>query len=62
MKGRLQTLDSGIKYGTITYDGKEYLVSQSGKIQKNKKNLKDGDGVYYSSDKDGIVTHIGEKQ
>lgn len=62
VKGRLQTLDSGIKYGTITYDGKEYLVSQSGKIQKNKKNLKDGDGVYYSSDKDGIVTHIGEKQ
>lgn len=62
VKGRLQTIESGMKYGVIVYDGKEYLVNQSGKIQKNKKNVKDGDGTYYSSDKDGIVTHKGDKQ
>lgn len=61
-KGRLLTIDSGVRYGIIEYDGKEYLVNQSGKIQKNKKNLKDADGIYYSSDKDGIVTHRGDKE
>lgn len=61
-KGRLLTIESGVRYGIIVYDGKEYLVNQSGKIQKNKKNLKDADGIYYSSDKDGIVTHRGDKE
>jgi len=60
--GHMLTIDSNMRYGVIQYDGKEYLVNQSGKIQKNKKNVKDADEVYYSSDKDGIVTSRGNKQ
>ena len=51
-----------MRYGVVKYQGKDYLVNQTGKIQKNKKNVKDADGVYYSTDKDGIVTHMGDKQ
>ena len=61
-KGRLLTIDDGLRYGIVEYEGKEYLVNQSGKIQKNKKNVKDSDDTYYSSDKNGIVTHTGEKE
>lgn len=61
-QGRLLTIESGMRYGVIKYQGKDYLVNQTGKIQKNKKNVKDADGVYYSTDKDGIVTHMGDKQ
>ena len=61
-KGRLQTIEYGMRYGVIKYQGKEYLVNQSGKIQKNKKNVKDADEVYYSTDKDGIITHRGNKE
>ena len=60
--GHMLTIDSNMRYGVIQYDGKEYLVNSSGKIQKNKKNVKDADEVYYSSDKDGIVTSRGNKQ
>ena len=61
-KGRLLTIDEGMRYGIIQFEGKEYLVNQSGKIQKNKKNVKDADNTYYSSDKNGIVTHQGDKE
>ena len=61
-KGRLLTIEDGMRYGVVEYDGKEYLVSQSGKIQKGKKNVKDSDGTYYASDKEGIVIHRGDKQ
>ena len=61
-QGRLKTLDYGMRYGIIPYQGKDYLVNQSGKIQKNKKNVKDADGVYYSTDKDGVVTSVGDKK
>lgn len=61
-QGRLLTIESGMRYGVVKYQGKDYLVNQTGKIQKNKKNVKDADGVYYSTDKDGIVTHMGDKQ
>ena len=61
-KGRRLEIEDGLRYGIVEYDGEAYLVNQSGKIQKNKKNAKDSDGVYYSSDKDGIVIHQGDKQ
>lgn len=61
-QGRLKTLDYGMRYGIIQYQGKDYLVNQSGKIQKNKKNVKDADGVYYSTDKDGVVTSVGDEK
>lgn len=61
-KGRLQVIEYGMRYGVIQYQGKDYLVNQTGKIQKNRKNVKDTDGVYYSTDKDGIVTHVGNKE
>jgi len=54
-KGRLKTIEYGMKYGVIEYEGKGYLVNQAGKIQKNKKNIKDANGVSYSTDKDGVV-------
>ena len=60
--GKLQTIEPGMRYGIIKYEGKDYLVNQSGKIQKNKKNVKDADEVYYSTDKNGIVTSTGNKQ
>ncbi len=55
-------INSPIILRHIKYEGKEYLVNQSGKIQKNKKNVKDADEVYYSTDKDGIVTSAGNKK
>ena len=45
------------KYGIVEYDGKRYLVNESGAIQKNKKNVKDADGYYYCTGKHGIVVH-----
>lgn len=60
-QGRLQTVESGTRYGVINYQGKDYLVNQSGKIQKKKKNVQDANGVYYSTDQDGIVTSAGDK-
>lgn len=62
-KGRKLEADSDLKYEPATCDGKEYLVNTSGKIMKNKKNLKDGNDVYYCTDKSGVITYSGtEKQ
>ena len=45
------------KFSIIRFDDKEYLVNTSGDIIKNKTNIKDEDGYYYCTDKDGIVTY-----
>lgn len=58
-KGRKLEADSDLKYEPVTYNGKEYLVNTSGKIMKNKKNLKNGDDIYYCTDKSGIITYTG---
>lgn len=58
-KGRKLEADSDLKYEPVTYDGKEYLVNTSGKIMKSRKNLKDGNDVYYCTDKSGVVTYSG---
>ena len=39
-----------------------YLVNTSGKIQKNKKNAKDGDDRYYCTDSKGMVTYEGTEK
>lgn len=39
-----------------------YLVNISGKIQKNKKNAKDGDDRYYCTDSKGMVTYEGTEK
>ncbi len=63
IKGRQLKPDEWVRYGTISYGGSDYLVNASGRIQKNRKNARDTDGCYYSSDGNGIVTYRGyEKQ
>ena len=55
--GRRLAAENGMKYGIVEYDDKEYVVNESGSLQKKKKNLKDADGYYYCTDKDGILIH-----
>lgn len=63
IKGRKLKADSDTKLEVVEYNGEEYLINTSGKIQKKKTNVKDADGVYYSTDASGIVTYRGnEKQ
>lgn len=63
VQGRLLKADSDARYEKVDYDGKTYLIGSNGKLAKNKKNIKDGDDVYYTTDKNGIVTYEGyEKQ
>lgn len=59
IKGRLLKADRDAKYEKADYKGSTYLIGTSGKLAKNKKNVKDGDDKYYSTDKDGIVTYEG---
>lgn len=63
IKGRLLKADSDARYETVEYKGNTYLINTSGKLVKNKKNIKDADETYYSTDKNGIVIYEGsEKQ
>lgn len=57
VKGRLMKADKDAKYEIQTFEGNEYLVNTSGKIQKSKKNVKDADDFYYCTDNNGIVTY-----
>lgn len=57
VNGRRLAAEEDSKYGIVEYDGKRYLVNESGAIQKNKKNVKDADGYYYCTGKHGIVVH-----
>ena len=54
---------NGLLYGSaIRTDGSCVLVSKTGAVQKNKRNLK-CDDMYFCTDKDGRVTYAGfEKQ
>ena len=38
---------------------RNYLVNTSGKIQKNKTNVKDKNDTYYCTDAEGLVTYKG---
>lgn len=55
--GMKQKADSYDGLSIVNYDDKEYLVNTAGDLQKNKTNIKDEDGYYYCTDKDGVVTY-----
>ncbi len=61
-KGRKLKADSDVKLEAVVYEGEEYLVNTSGKIQKGKTNAKDGDDNYYCTDKSGIITYKGSEK
>lgn len=64
-KGKRLEADKDEKLKVISWEDEEdeksgdYLVNTSGKIQKNKKNAKDGDDRYYCTDNKGMVTYSG---
>lgn len=62
LNGLRLTADEDSKYGTVTYKGEEYLVNESGTIQKNKKNIKDADDTYYCTSPKGVVLHSGTEK
>lgn len=63
VNGRILKADRDAKYEVKSYGDKDYLVNTSGKIQKNRKNIKDADDKYYSTNAEGVVTYSGyEKQ
>jgi len=63
IQGRMLKADYDAKYEVVTYDNgegeKDYLIGTSGKLVKNKTNIKDGDEKYYVTDSDGVVTYSG---
>lgn len=60
IEGRRLEAEEGSKYQVVSYDGNDYLINTSGKLAKNKKNVKDADGVYYKTDKKGVVLESSE--
>ena len=56
-KGRLQKAAPFIKYASFKVNGGERLVNSAGVVMKNKKKIKDGNGVVWSSDENGYVTY-----
>ena len=62
LNGLRLTADEDSKYGTVTYKGEDYLVNESGTIQKNKKNIKDADDTYYCTSPKGVVLHSGTEK
>lgn len=63
--GKLQTADEGSRYQIISFPSgnnySNYLVNQSGKVMKNAKNLRDADGVKYTSNSAGIIMKIDDQ-
>ncbi|WP_036607902.1 hypothetical protein [Oribacterium sp. P6A1] len=53
--GKLQCAESDCKYMVCTVNGKDYVVSTSGVVQKNKTSLKDADGNKVSTNSDGTL-------
>ncbi|ETP71091.1 hypothetical protein UYO_2968, partial [Lachnospiraceae bacterium JC7] len=53
--GKLQCADTDCKYMICTVNGKDYVVSTSGVVQKNKSSLKDSDGNKVSTNSDGTL-------
>lgn len=60
IEGRRLEAEEGSKYQVVSYNGNDYLINTSGKLVKNKKNVKDADGVYYKTDKKGVVLESSE--
>lgn len=61
-KGRLMKADRDARLEEVSFEGNRYLVNTSGKIQKNKKNVRDADDMYYCTDAEGIVTYKGSEK
>ena len=61
VKGRRLEAEEGTKYQPVTYKDETYLISTSGKLVKNKKNVKDSDDVYYKTDSKGRIVDSGGK-
>ena len=62
IQGRRMEAEDGTKYQPFEYEGKEYLISTTGKIMKKKTNIKDADDVYYCTDRDGVITYSGDEK
>lgn len=62
IQGRRMEAEEGTKYQPFEYDGKSYLISTTGKIVKNKKNVRDADNVYYCTDSKGVITYSGDEK
>lgn len=69
VKGRRIEADSEQGYVMVELDGTEtetvgtaYLINTSGKVQKNKTNVKDKDDMYYCTNSDGVVTYVGAEK
>ncbi|MGN0158715.1 MAG: cell wall-binding protein [Brotaphodocola sp.] len=62
IKGQTMKADSDSKYEAVEWEGSDYLVNTSGKIQKNKTNIKDADDYYYCTDGDGVITYRGTEK
>ena len=58
--GRIQKADSFSKYIAYKVGRAIYLVNSTGTVMKNKKKVKDGEGVQWSTDSSGIVTYTDE--
>lgn len=59
IKGRMLKAEKEYRYQVVEFEDNPYLVNTSGKIQKNKKNVRDSDGTYYRTDAKGIVQYQG---
>ncbi|WP_097004863.1 cell wall-binding protein [Lacrimispora amygdalina] len=55
IQGRLLEADRYERYKVVEFEGKEYLVSTSGRLVKNRFNVKDGDDKYYVTNSDGTI-------
>ena len=62
VKGRRLEAEEGTKYQPVTYKDETYLISTSGKLVKNKKNVKDSDDVYYKTDSKGRILDSGTEK
>ena len=62
VKGRRLEAEEGTKYQPVTYKDETYLISTSGKLVKNKKNVKDSADVYYKTDSKGRIVDSGPEK
>lgn len=60
--GKMLKAEEGTKYQPITYKDETYLISTSGKLAKNKKNVKDSDDIYYKTDSKGIIVESSDEK
>ena len=59
-KGLLQKASPGNKYEAFNVQGIERLVNSEGVVQKNKKRVKDANGVIWSTNASGVVIYTDE--